>query len=105
MNRWLLAAAIVGIGLIWGGFARTSAVAQDKGEKESSPSASKSREDRADDPVKRIDKAIQSYESRADQDPEDGQLARARAGSRHTRGGPPHLTRRPARADPEGRPS
>ncbi|HXT90601.1 MAG TPA: cyclic nucleotide-binding domain-containing protein [Trebonia sp.] len=31
-------------------------------------------------------------ESRADQDPADGQLARARAGSCHTRGGPPHLT-------------
>jgi hypothetical protein len=67
MRRWSLASMIVGTGLACGAFALAPAAAEDKGTKESQASSSRDREGE-EGPEKRIDKAIEKYESRAEQD-------------------------------------
>jgi hypothetical protein len=68
MRRWSLASMIVGMGIACGAFAPAAAVAGDAPDKETQAKASQGREAGEENPEKRVDKAIQSYESRADQD-------------------------------------
>jgi hypothetical protein len=68
MSRWLLASIIVGTGIACGAFALAPVVAEDKADKETQAKASQGREAGEENPEKRVDKAIQSYESRADQE-------------------------------------
>jgi len=65
MSRWLLASMLFGTGFTWVAFALAPAVGADK---ETQASSSRNREEGDDDPAKRIDRSIQSYESRADQE-------------------------------------
>jgi HD superfamily phosphodiesterase len=70
MSRWSFASMIVGMGLTLGAFAPAHATASDKSDKsdkEAQPKASQGRE-AGEEPEKRVDKAIQTYESRADQE-------------------------------------
>jgi len=68
MSRWTLASIIVGTGIACGALALAPAVAQDKSDKETQAKSSRDREAGAEDPEKRVDKAIESYEGRVDQD-------------------------------------
>ncbi len=68
MSRFLLASAIVGMGLACGALALAPALAAAQQPKGSRAGSSQDRDEGRDDPVKRIDKAIESYESRANQE-------------------------------------
>jgi hypothetical protein len=68
MSRWLLASMIVGAGLVGSAFAPASAPAANKDEKSAQEGASRSRDNDAEGPEKRIDKAILDYQNRADQE-------------------------------------
>jgi len=68
MSRWLLGSLIVGTGLVCGVSAMTPLRAQDKQDKQEKASPSRARDEGEADPAKRIDKALQTYESRADQE-------------------------------------
>jgi hypothetical protein len=65
MRRWLLALMIVGLGTDCRVFAPAPALAAGK---DAPSGASQDRQDGENDPAKRIDKAIQDYENRADQE-------------------------------------
>jgi hypothetical protein len=68
MSRFLLASAVVGLGLACGALALAPDRASAQQAKGSRTGSSQDRDDGREDPVKRIDKAIESYESRANQD-------------------------------------
>jgi len=68
MNRRLLASMLVGLGLTWGAYALAPAFGDDKADKQTKAGSSEKAGDADQDPAKRIDKAIQSYESRAEQE-------------------------------------
>jgi hypothetical protein len=68
MSRWTLASIIVGTGIACGALALAPAVAQDKADKETQSKSSQDRDSGQGDPEKRVDKAIESYEGRVDQD-------------------------------------
>jgi len=65
MSRWLLVSLIVGTGLACGAFAFAPALAQDRG---SGPDSSRIRNDSDENPASKIDKAIEVYDSRAEQE-------------------------------------
>jgi hypothetical protein len=68
MSRWSLAFVMVGTVLVCGVAAQSAAPGSDGGNGGSQPGAAAPGGDPAADPAQRIDKAIQAYESRADQE-------------------------------------
>jgi hypothetical protein len=68
MSRWLLASMIAAVGITWAAVAPAPACADEKEKKASQSDSSRGRDDDEANPEKRIDKAIQTYESRADQE-------------------------------------
>jgi hypothetical protein len=68
MSRFLLASAVVGMGLACGALALAPALAAAQQTRGSRTGSSQDRDDGREDPAKKIDRAIESYESRASQD-------------------------------------
>jgi hypothetical protein len=68
MNRWSLAFVMIGTVLAGGVWAQAPSPGSDRSGGESQPGAGSPGENGATDPAQRIDKAIQAYECRADQE-------------------------------------
>jgi hypothetical protein len=82
MSRWSIASILVGAGLVFGLSGRTTALADEKGAKEAEarPSQAQAQAQAGDDdPEKRVDKAIEKYESKADEDLEQTRKEIARS--------------------------